>query len=91
MAFLTDAPTYAGFMARAALCPHASIYSVEMDEQGPIPEVFESQIVAARATGNLVPFYYTVPGWPQPGGIFFFCRAAGRDPRDRQAGRHPDR
>ncbi|MFV2091026.1 MAG: hypothetical protein ACC642_10225, partial [Pseudomonadales bacterium] len=26
VAYLTDAPTYAGFMARAALCPHASIY-----------------------------------------------------------------
>lgn len=71
VAFLTDAPTYAGFMARAALCPHASIFSVEMDDQGPIPEVFESQIVAARAAGNLVPFYYTVPDGHNPAGFSF--------------------
>ena len=37
LAYLTDAPTYAGFMARAGLCQQAKIYSVEMDAEGPIP------------------------------------------------------
>jgi (S)-3,5-dihydroxyphenylglycine transaminase len=74
VAYLTDAPTYAGFMARAMLCRHASIYSVEMDEEGPRPEVFESQIRAAREAGNLVPFYYTVPDGHNPAGFSFSAR-----------------
>lgn len=71
IAYLTDAPTYAGFMARATLCRHASIYSVEMDEQGPLPDVFEQQIRAARDAGKLVPFYYTVPDGHNPAGFSF--------------------
>ena len=71
IAYITDAPTYAGFMARAALCQHASIYSVEMDGEGPLPEAFASQIHAARAAGNLVPFYYTVPDGHNPAGFSF--------------------
>ena len=71
IAYITDAPTYAGFMARATLCQHASIYSVEMDDQGPVPAAFEAQIHAARAAGNLVPFYYTVPDGHNPAGFSF--------------------
>jgi (S)-3,5-dihydroxyphenylglycine transaminase len=71
IAYLTDAPTYAGFMARATLCQHATIYSVEMDDEGPRPDVFEQQIHAARAAGNLVPFYYTVPDGHNPAGFSF--------------------
>lgn len=71
IAYITDAPTYAGFMARATLCQHASIYSVEMDDEGPMPDVFERQIQAARAAGNLVPFYYTVPDGHNPAGFSF--------------------
>ncbi len=71
IAYLTDAPTYAGFMARANLCRHASIYSVEMDEEGPLPDVFERQIRAAREAGRLVPFYYTVPDGHNPAGFSF--------------------
>jgi DNA-binding transcriptional MocR family regulator len=74
VAYLTDAPTYAGFLARAALCSHASIYSVEMDEEGAIPEVFEQQIHAARDAGNLVPFYYTIPDGHNPAGFSFSGR-----------------
>ena len=71
IAYLTDAPTYAGFMARATLCRHAQIYSVEMDDEGPVPEIFERQILAAREAGNLVPFYYTVPDGHNPAGFSF--------------------
>jgi (S)-3,5-dihydroxyphenylglycine transaminase len=74
VAYLTDAPTYAGFMARANLCPHATIFSVEMDAEGAIPEVFERQIHAAREAGNLVPFYYTVPDGHNPAGFSFSGR-----------------
>lgn len=78
IAYLTDAPTYAGFMARAMLCQHASIYSVEMDEEGPVPAVFEQQIHAARAAGKLVPFYYTIPDGHNPAG-FSFSEARRRE------------
>ncbi len=71
IAYITDAPTYAGFMARATLCRHASIFSVEMDEEGPRPEVFQQQIRAARDAGNMVPFYYTVPDGHNPAGFSF--------------------
>ena len=71
IAYLTDAPTYAGFMARATLCQHASIYSVEMDAEGPRPDVFEAQIHAARDAGKLVPFYYSVPDGHNPAGFSF--------------------
>jgi len=74
LAYLTDAPTYAGFMARAGLCQAAKIYSVEMDGEGPIPAVFEQQIVAARAAGRLVPFYYTVPDGHNPAGFSFSAK-----------------
>jgi len=74
IAYLTDAPTYAGFLARANLCRHATIFSVEMDAEGAIPEVFERQIQAARDAGNLVPFYYTVPDGHNPAGFSFSGR-----------------
>jgi DNA-binding transcriptional MocR family regulator len=71
VAYITDAPTYAGFMARAMLNQRASIYSVEMDEEGPLPDVFAAQIAAARADGKFVPFYYTVPDGHNPAGFSF--------------------
>ncbi len=71
VAYLTDAPTYAGFLARAGLCQHARIFSVEMDEEGPVVERLRSQIHAARAAGYLVPFYYTVPDGHNPAGFSF--------------------
>jgi len=74
LAYLTDAPTYAGFMARAGLCQQAKIYSVEMDAEGPIPAVFEQQIAAARADGRFVPFYYTVPDGHNPAGFSFSAK-----------------
>ncbi len=74
LAYLTDAPTYAGFMARAGLCQQAKIYSVEMDAEGPIPSMFEQQIRAARAAGRFVPFYYTVPDGHNPAGFSFSAK-----------------
>jgi DNA-binding transcriptional MocR family regulator len=71
VAYLTDAPTYAGFLARAGLCQHARICSVEMDEEGPIIERMREQIHAARAAGYDVPFYYTVPDGHNPAGFSF--------------------
>ncbi|MDB2416567.1 aminotransferase class I/II-fold pyridoxal phosphate-dependent enzyme [Pseudomonadales bacterium] len=71
VAYITDAPTYAGFTARVALCQHATIFSVEMDGEGPIPEVMRAQIRAAREQGYFVPFYYTVPDGHNPGGFSF--------------------
>ena len=71
VAYISDAPTYAGFTARVGLCQHASIYSVEMDAEGAIPEKFRQQISQARADGNFVPFYYTVPDGHNPAGFSF--------------------
>lgn len=69
--YITDAPTYAGFLARAGLCQQAEIYSVELDAEGPDPEQLRAQIHRARADGRFVPFYYTVPDGHNPGGISF--------------------
>ncbi|MCB1684617.1 MAG: PLP-dependent aminotransferase family protein [Pseudomonadales bacterium] len=74
VAYITDAPTYAGFMARANLCQHAAIFSVEMDEEGPLPDVFLRQIRSAREEGYFVPFYYTVPDGHNPAGFSFSMR-----------------
>lgn len=71
VAYITDAPTYAGFLARAALCQHARIFSVEMDEEGPLPERLRARIRAAREAGCHVPFYYTVPDGHNPAGFSF--------------------
>ena len=71
LAYLTDAPTYAGFTARVGLCQHATIYSVEMDDEGPNLAAFRAQIKAARADGRFVPFYYTVPDGHNPAGFSF--------------------
>ena len=48
VAYITDAPTYAGFTARSDLCQHSRIYSVEMDEEGADPERLRTQIRQAR-------------------------------------------
>lgn len=71
LAFITDAPTYAGFLARSALNQGSQIFSVDMDAEGPDPEQFRAQILAARAAGCFVPFYYTVPDGHNPAGISF--------------------
>ena len=71
VAYITDAPTYAGFLARSALCQHAEIYSVEMDEEGPLPDGFRASINRAREDGRFVPFYYTVPDGHNPAGFSF--------------------
>lgn len=71
LAYITDAPTYAGFLARAGLCRHAEIYSVDMDDEGPDPAGFRDAIRRARADGCFVPFYYTVPDGHNPAGFSF--------------------
>ena len=71
LAFITDAPTYAGFLARASLGHQTKIYSVEMDAEGPLIASLRSQIEQARADGRFVPFYYTVPDGHNPAGFSF--------------------
>ena len=71
VAYITDAPTYAGFTARAGLCQHAQIFSVDMDDEGPVLDQFRHQIRAARQQGYFVPFYYTVPDGHNPAGFSF--------------------
>lgn len=71
VAYITDAPTYAGFLARAGLCQHARIFSVEMDGEGPDPELLQRRIHEAREAGFDVPFYYTVPDGHNPAGFSF--------------------
>ena len=71
VAYMSDAPTYAGFTARVGLCQHACIYSVEMDDEGAIAARLAEQIDAARAAGYFVPFYYTVPDGHNPAGFSF--------------------
>ncbi len=74
VAYISDAPTYAGFTARVALCQHAEIFSVDMDEEGAIPGQLAAQIDAARDRGLFVPFYYTVPDGHNPAGFSFSQR-----------------
>ena len=71
VAYITDAPTYAGFLARASLARHARIFSVDMDAEGPQPERFREAIREARAAGCFVAFYYTVPDGHNPAGFSF--------------------
>ena len=71
VAYITDAPTYAGFTARAGLCQHARIYSVDMDDEGAIPDQFVAQIKQARSDGYFVPFYYSIPDGHNPAGFSF--------------------
>ena len=71
VAYITDAPTYPGFTARAGLCQHARIFSVGMDEEGAKPDELERQILRARELGYYVPFYYTVPDGHNPAGFSF--------------------
>lgn len=71
IAYIVDAPTYTGFVTRAALCQRAHFYSVEMDKEGADPEALRGQIRKAREAGHLVAFYYTVPDGHNPGGISF--------------------
>ena len=71
IAYITDAPTYAGFLARAMLNRHAAVFSVEMDSEGPIAARVREQIRAARAAGYFVPFYYSVPDGHNPAGFSF--------------------
>lgn len=71
IAYITDAPTYAGFLSRASLYQQAAIYSVDMDAEGPYPEQLKQQIKNARNDGYFVAFYYTVPDGHNPGGISF--------------------
>ena len=74
VAYISDAPTYAGFTARVALCQHATIFSVDMDDEGALPEQLERQIETARDQGFFVPFYYTVPDGHNPAGFSFSQR-----------------
>ena len=71
LAFITDAPTYAGFLARASLGQQTKIYSVDMDGEGPVIDSLRAQIELARADGRFVPFYYTVPDGHNPAGFSF--------------------
>jgi len=71
LAYITDAPTYAGFLARANLARQATIFSVDMDDEGPIISDLIRQIETARAEGRMVPFYYTVPDGHNPAGFSF--------------------
>ena len=71
LAYITDAPTYAGFLARSTLNQRATIYSVDMDNDGPDPDQFRAQINRARSDGYFVPFYYTVPDGHNPAGFSF--------------------
>ncbi len=74
LAWITDAPTYAGFLARATLNAQSAIYSVEMDEEGPLPAHLRAQIDRARGDGRFVPLYYTVPDGHNPAGFSFSAR-----------------
>ncbi len=74
LAYISDAPTYAGFVARARLSQNSKIYSAEMDEEGPIIELLKARIDEARSDGRQIAFYYTVPDGHNPGGISFSAK-----------------
>lgn len=71
IAYLTDAPTYAGFVARATLCSQAKLYSAGLDSEGVIISELAAEIKKAREDGRTIAFYYTVPDGHNPGGISF--------------------
>ncbi len=78
VAYLVDAPTYTGLLSRAVLYQGAAFYSVEMDDEGPLPEVLAAQADQARQDGCFVAFYYTIPDGHNPGGISFSQRRRER-------------
>ena len=67
--YVTDAPTYAGFLARASLCRHARIYSVDMDEEGPEPDAFPGRHLHGAGRRLLRAVLLHGAGWPQSSGI----------------------
>ena len=71
IAYIVDAPTYTGLLSRASLYQRAKFYSVTLDCEGPDPDSLGEQIELARADGNLVAFYYTIPDGHNPAGISF--------------------
>jgi len=71
VAYLADAPTYPGFLSRAGRHANVRFYSVEMDDEGPLPDSLAERVRAARNDGYFVPFYYTIPDGHNPGGISF--------------------
>ncbi|MBI2340944.1 MAG: PLP-dependent aminotransferase family protein [Deltaproteobacteria bacterium] len=71
VAVITDSPTYAGVTARLQRDRNTRIYSVEMDEEGPIPHMFAEAIDRARRDGRFVAFYYTIPDGHNPAGMSF--------------------
>lgn len=71
VAYITDAPTYAGFISRATLNQRATIYSIPLDEQTADPEALRNQIRKARQDGYIVPLYYTTPDGHNPAGFSF--------------------
>ena len=71
LAYITDAPTYAGFLSRATLDQNTRIYSIPMDKAGGDPEALRQQVRQARKDGFVVPFYYSVPDGHNPAGFSF--------------------
>ncbi len=71
IAYIVDKPTYNGFVARAQSHKGSSLFSVEMDQEGPIPESLDRAVCRAREKGYFVAFYYTIPDGHNPMGISF--------------------
>lgn len=71
IAYLLDAPSYTGFLSRAALYQKAHFYSVPLDDEGPIVEEFLRQLEKISSDGLKPAFYYTIPDGHNPGGISF--------------------
>ena len=71
LAYITDAPTYAGFISRCTLDQNTQIYSISLDQEGGHPDELRDQVRKARKDGFLCPFYYTVPDGHNPAGFSF--------------------
>jgi 2-aminoadipate transaminase len=74
ISYITDAPTYPGFLARACLHQSVSVYSAEMDQDGPIIDRLRDRIRQSRDAGLDPAFYYTIPDGHNPAGISFSAK-----------------
>jgi len=68
---ICEAPSYVGALGvfRAYQC---EVVHVAMDDDGVVPEALEQAIAAVRAAGKRIKFFYTIPNFHNPAGLWKF-------------------
>jgi 2-aminoadipate transaminase len=65
---LVENPTYVGAL-NTFEAYQVQVETVEMDDDGLVPEVLEARIAALQAAGKNIKFLYTIPNFNNPSGI----------------------